>query len=188
LTPPQRASSEKSKILAEEAIMKAKPLIVALCSSLLFAAGVSARQPGDQLTVVASPKDQATYEKWSSRQAHRLTGSVERAAALSSDRSATGYARVLFRLDEQGKPQDIALAEPSSSRSIDRISVRAVRRMGTLMPLPSSVRSDSRFEAWVVVANDRWEQQDMLTALQAGHRERTLAQAPADRPVLIAAR
>ncbi|WP_176590101.1 energy transducer TonB [Sphingobium sp. EM0848] len=168
--------------------MQAKPLIVALCSSLLFSTGVSARQTGDQLTVVASPEQEVTYKKWSNRTETRLTSSIRRAANSDPDRSAIGYSRVLFRLDGAGRPQAIALAQPSTSRSIDRISVKAVRTMGRLTPLPQGIANDSKFEAWIVVANDAWQRDDMMNQLRADHHARVLAQATGEQPVLIAAR
>lgn len=168
--------------------MHAKPLILALCSSLLLATGVSARQQGDQLTVVASPENEVTYDKWQDQTANRLTGSLRRSANLASDHSAIGYARIQFRLDADGRPDAVALAEPSSSRAIDRISMRAVKSMGRLTPLPQQISASSKFEAWIIVANDAWQKDDMLNQLRAGHKARTLAQAIGDRPVLIASR
>ncbi|WP_255325569.1 MULTISPECIES: energy transducer TonB [Sphingobium] len=129
-----------------------------------------------------------TFEKWQDRTANRLTSSIRRTAGLDFDHSATGYARVQFRLDEGGRPQAIALAQPSSSRAIDRISVRAVRTMGRLTPLPSQIGADSKFEAWIIVANDAWERDDMLSRLRTDHRAQTLARAGGEQPVLIASR
>ncbi|WP_150291659.1 energy transducer TonB [Sphingobium estronivorans] len=168
--------------------MQAKPLIMALCSSLLLSTGVSARQSGDQLTVVASPEKEVTYQKWSNRTETRLTSSIRRAVGSDPDRSTTGFTRVQFRLDDEGRPQAIALAQPSTSRSIDRISMKAVRTMGRLTPLPRGIANDSKFEAWIIVANDSWQRDDMMNQLRAGHRAQTLAQANGDRPVLIASR
>ncbi|WP_242129913.1 energy transducer TonB [Sphingobium sp. Sx8-8] len=166
--------------------MHAKPLV--LCLSLLVSTGVHAKQPGDQLTVVASPESQVSYERWSDKAANRLTRSIQRSANLASDHAATGYARVLFRLNDQGKPDAVALAEPSSSRAIDRISLRAVKAMGALTPLPQQISPHSRFEAWVVVANDAWDRDDMMSRLRTVHHAQAMAQAAGDRPVLIASR
>lgn len=166
--------------------MHAKPLV--LCLSLLLSTGVSAKQPGDQLTVVASPENVVSYERWSDKTANRLTRSIQRSANLATDHTATGYARVLFRLNADGRPDAIALAEPSSSRAIDRISLRAVKTMGALTPLPQQISPDSRFEAWIIVANDAWQKDDMLNQLRTGHKARTMAQAAGQRPVLIASR
>lgn len=166
--------------------MHAKSL--ALCLSLLLVTGVSAKQPGDQLTVVAPANQELDYQKWSDRTANRLTGSIRRTANLYADRQATGYARVQFRLDGRGRPDAVALAQPSSSRAVDRISLRAVRAMGRLTPLPQEIAPNSRFEAWIIVANDAWQKDDMLSELRAGHRARTMAQAEGERPVLIASR
>ncbi|PJG49821.1 hypothetical protein CAF53_11710 [Sphingobium sp. LB126] len=168
--------------------MHAKPLILALCSSLLLSTGVSARQPGDQLTVVASPEQQVTYQKWSDRTENRLTSSIRRSAGFFNDRHSVGYARVQFRLDAEGRPQAIAVAGPSESRTIDRISVRAVRTMGSLTPLPQGISADSKFEAWIIVADDVWQRDDMMSQLRADQRARTLVQADKEQPVLIAAR
>lgn len=166
--------------------MQAK--LLALCSSLLLSTGVSARQPSDQLTVVASPEKEVTYQKWSNRTETRLTSSVRRSAGFFDDHSSVGYARVQFRLDGDGRPQAIALAQPSASRTIDRISVRAVKTMGSLTPLPEGVSADSKFEAWIIVANDAWQRDDMMNQLRAAHRTRTMAQAASEQPVLIASR
>jgi len=91
-------------------------------------------------------------------------------------------------LNNQGKPQNVALAGSSTSGSVDRISLRAIRSMGSLYPLPQDIRSGSRFEAWVIVANDAAERESMLTSLRAEHRAETMAQATGDRAILIAQR
>lgn len=167
--------------------MYAKPMIVALCSALLIPAGVSARQQNGQLTVVAA-KNQVSYEKWSDRTAYRLSNSIRRTTQLYQDRSSTGYARVQFNIDDQGRPQAIALAQPSPSRLVNRLSIRAVKTMGTLLPLPQEVAAGSKFEAWILVANDAEEKDVMLNQLRADHRARSMAQAGGEQPVLIALR
>ncbi|UZW57284.1 energy transducer TonB [Sphingobium sp. JS3065] len=168
--------------------MHAKPFILALCSSLLLSTGVGARQPGDQLTVVASPEKEITYRNWSNRTENRLANSVRRNAGHFDNHSSVGFARVQFRLDGNGRPQAVALAQPSESRTIDRISLRAVKTMGSLTPLPQGISADSKFEAWIIVANDVWQRDDMMNQLRAAHRTRTLAEADGERPVLIASR
>lgn len=168
--------------------MYAKPVIVALCACLIVPAAAVARQGGDQLTVVAPEKSAITYQKWTDRTANRLSRSIRQASSLYRDTSSTGYARVQFRLSEQGRPESIDLAGPSSSMNVNRISVRAIRNMGSLYPLPQEVRAGSKFEAWIVVANDVTERDSMLDNLRAQHRAQTMAQAPGERPVLIALR
>jgi CRISPR/Cas system CSM-associated protein Csm3 (group 7 of RAMP superfamily) len=168
--------------------MFAKPLTLALCAGLLLPAGAIAKQQNHQLTVIAAPNEQAAYERWSDRTAKRLSSSIRRSNVLIGDSGAVGYSRVQFSLDDRGRPQTIALAEPSSSPRINRLSTRAVRSMGSLLPLPSTVPAGSRFEAWIIVANDAGERDDMLQRLQSDHRARVMAQAPGEQPVLIAAR
>lgn len=168
--------------------MYAKPVMVALCACLALPVAVSARQGPRQLTVVAPTQDTISYEKWTDRTASRLSRSIRSAASLYRDSASTGYARVQFRLGEQGEPENVALAGSSASSSINRISMRAIRSMGSLYPLPQDVRSGSKFEAWIIVANDDAERETMLTSLRAEHRVQTMAQAEADRPVLIAQR
>ncbi|WP_022684370.1 hypothetical protein [Sphingobium bisphenolivorans] len=166
--------------------MFAKPLTLALFAGLLLPAGAIAKQQNHQLTVVA-PQDEASFTKWSDRTAKRLSNSIRRSATFS--RSAeVGYSRVQFRLDDTGRPQMITLVEPSSSRGIDRLSTHAVRRMGSLLPLPSNVPAGSKFEAWIIVANDTDQHDDMLKQLKSGERARQMAQVGTDRPILIAAR
>ncbi|HKT76120.1 MAG TPA: energy transducer TonB [Sphingobium sp.] len=168
--------------------MYAKPVIVALCACLIVPAAATARQGGDQLTVVAPEKGEISYQKWTDRTASRLSRSIRSASALYRDGMSTGYARVQFRLNDQGRPDNVDLAGPSTSSDINRISLRAIRGMGSLYPLPQEVRTGSRFEAWIVVANDARERDSMLTSLRADHRAQTMAMAPKDQPVLIAAR
>ncbi|HEX7876180.1 MAG TPA: hypothetical protein VF523_12890 [Burkholderiales bacterium] len=168
--------------------MYAKPVIVALCACLVVPASAIARQGPGQLTVVAPEKGAVTYEKWTDRTTNRLSRSIRQASSLYRDTSSTGFARVQFRLSEQGRPEKIDLAGPSTSMNINRISVRAIRNIGSLYPLPQGVRPGSKFEAWVVVANNVVERDGMLDSLRAQHRAQTMAQAPGERPVLIAQR
>jgi hypothetical protein len=168
--------------------MYAKPVIVALCACLVVPLPASARQGNGQLTVVAPEKSAVTYEKWTDRTAYRLSRSIRNATSLYRDTTSTGYARVQFSLGEQGRPENVALAGPSSSSNINRISMRAIKTMGSLHPLPQQVRADSRFEAWIVVANDVAEKEEMLAALRTQHRAQTMAHAGSEQPVLIATR
>lgn len=164
--------------------MYAKPVMAALCVCLATPMAADARQGAGQLTVVAPDKNPVSYEKWTNGAALKLSRSIRQATWLYRDGASTGYSRVQFRLGEQGRPESISLAGSSASRSVDRISMRAIRSMGSLYPLPQEVRPGSKFEAWVIIANDASERENMLNSLRA---ER-LAQAPADRSVLLAAR
>lgn len=168
--------------------MYAKSVMAALCACLVAPAPALARQPGEQLTVVAPAESAVSYQKWNDRTVSRLSRSIQQASSLYRDTTSTGYARVQFRLNDQGRPDQVELASPSSSTTVNRISLRSVRKVGSLYPLPNDVRPGSRFEAWIVVANDGWERESMLSELRAQHRAQTMAQAPSERPVLIAQR
>lgn len=168
--------------------MHAKPVFVALCVCLAVPIAAEARQGPGQLTVVAPDKDAVSYDKWTDRAAARLSRSIRNASSLYRDSDSTGYSRVQFRLNDQGKPQNIELAGPSSSRSINRISMRAIKAMGTLHPLPRDVGPNRKFEAWIIVANTASEKEEMLGALQKQYRAQVMVQAEAERPVLIAQR
>jgi len=186
-TPPQWLSLKIDE-QTEEASMYAKPVMAALCVCLALPVAAGVRQGPGQLTVVAPDKDTISYEKWTDRTASRLSRSIRQATSLYRDSASTGYARVQFRLGEEGRPENISLAGSSASGSIDRISMRAIRSMGSLYPLPQDVRSGAKFEAWIIVANDTTERENMLTSLRAEHRAQTMAQAAGDRPILIAQR
>jgi TonB family protein len=164
--------------------MYAKPVIAALCVCLAMPIVAAEAGQGRQLTVVAPDKSATSYNKWINRTASRLSQRIRQATSLYRDGTSTGYSRVQFRLGEQGRPENIALAGSSASRGVDRISMRAVRSMGSLYPLPQEVRPGSKFEAWVIVANDARERDAMLHSLRAEH----LADAAAERPILLAAR
>ena len=163
--------------------MYAKPVMAALCVCLAMPIAADAKQ-GGQLTVVAPDKSAISYEKWTDRTASRLSRSIRQATSLYRDAASTGYSRVQFRLGEQGRPENISLAGSSTSRNVDRISMRAIRSMGSLYPLPQEVRPGSKFEAWVIVANDARERDTMLNSLRAEH----LADASGERLILLAAR
>lgn len=168
--------------------MHAKPVLAALCACLILPVAAVARQGAGQLTVVASDKDAISHDEWTDRAASRLSRSIRQATSLYRESASTGYARVQFRLGEEGRPENIALAGSSASRNVNRISMRAIRTMGSLYPLPKDVRPNAKFEAWVIVANDAAEREAMLTSLRAEHRAQTLAQAKEDRPILLALR
>ncbi|CAD7337893.1 TonB family protein [Sphingomonadales bacterium 56] len=163
--------------------MYAKPVMAALCVCLAMPIAADAKQ-GGQLTVVAPDKSAISYEKWTDRTASRLSRSIRQATSLYRDAASTGYSRVQFRLGEQGRPENISLTGSSTSRNVDRISMRAIRSMGSLYPLPQEVRPGSKFEAWVIVANDARERDTMLNSLRTEH----LADASGERPILLAAR
>lgn len=168
--------------------MHAKTILLGLCTCLLIPFGAAgARQPGDQLTVVAPTDDEATYQQWADRTAARLNRSIRHVSWRYRDAGDTGYARVQFRLDPDGRPEAISLAEPSSSSRINRISMRAVKGIGSLYPLPQRIASNSRFEAWIIVADDWHDQQSMLNRLRTENTT-VMAQTGGPRPVLIAAR
>ena len=168
--------------------MYAKPVTAVLCACLAAAVPAVARQGNGQLTVVASGKDAVSLEKWTDRTAIKLGRSIRNASVLYRDSASTGYARVQFRLSEQGKPQHVALAGSSHSASVNRMSLRAIRSVGSLYPLPQGIRPGSKFEAWILIANDASEREDMMTSLRAQHRAQTMAQAGGERPILIALR
>lgn len=168
--------------------MYAKSVMAALCACLVLPAPALARQPGEQLTVVGRDSSVMSRDKWNDRTASRLSRSIQHASAFYRESASTGFTRVQFRLNGEGRPDQIELASPSSSSVVNRIALRSVRKVGSLYPLPDGVRPGSRFEAWIVVAND-WEGRDnMLNKLRAQHRAQTMAQAPSERPVLIAQR
>lgn len=166
--------------------MRAKPVMLALCVGLVLPAPTVARPGQQQLTVVAPEKAAISLDRWNDRTALRLSRGVRQASSLYRDTSSTGYARVQFRINQQGQPESIDLAGPSSSSEINRMSMRAVRTMGSLLPLPQEVRAGSRFEAWIIVANDAAERDSMLNSLRVQHVAQTRAQAPGERPILIA--
>ena len=168
--------------------MHAKPVMLALCAGLIVPASAFARPAQQQLTVVAPEKAGISLDKWNDRTTLRLSRSIRQASSLYRDVNSTGYARVQFRVDDQGRPESVDLAGPSSSSIINRMSVRAVRGMGSLGPLPQEFRAGSKFEAWIIVANDADERESMLNSLHVQHRAQTMAQAPNERPILIAQR
>ena len=163
--------------------MYAKPVMAALCVCLTMPVCANARQ-GGQLTVIAPDKGAISYQKWTDRATFRLSQRIRQATSFYRDGASTGYSRVQFRVGQQGRPENIALVGSSTSRGVDRISMRAVRSMGSLYPLPQEVRPGSKFEAWVIVANDARDRETMLGDLRAEH----LADASAERPTILAAR
>lgn len=167
--------------------MHAKPILLGLCTCLLIPSWAAAKQPGHQLTVVAPTEEEAAYQKWADRTAVKLSRSIRQATWRYRDLSETGYARVQFRLGGEGRPAAVSLAEPSSSAHINRISMRAVKGMGSLYPLPPKISSSSTFEAWIIVADDWSDRENMLNSLQR-QRATTMVQANGPRPVLIASR
>lgn len=168
--------------------MHAKAILLGLCTCLIIPSGTAgAKQPGDQLTVVAPTEDEAVYQKWTDRAAERLSRSIRQVSWHYRDVGDTGYARVQFRLNAQGRPEAVSLAEPSSSFHVNRISMRAVKGVGSLYPLPQRISANSQFEAWIIVADDWHDQQVMLNRLRTQHAT-TMAQAKGPSPVLIAAR
>ena len=168
--------------------MYAKPVVLALCAGLIVPAPAIARWGQQQLTIVAPERARISLDKWNNRTAERLSRSIRQVSSFYRDGESTGYARVQFKVDDRGRPESINLAGPSSSAAINRMSMRAIRSMGSLYPLPREVRSGSKFEAWIIVARDTTQRDGMLNDLRVQHRAQTMAQAASERPVLIAQR
>lgn len=169
--------------------MRYKPLILTACTCLLIPVPAHAEQQNrDKLIVSAPPQKAVTYQKWSKKISWRLNRGIENAEWLYGRTKGEGYARVQFWLDEEGRPKNVTLFEPSGNNQVNRVSMRVVKTLRSLYPLPPEVARDSRFHAWIVIAQSEKSEQAMLNTLHEKYGGNRMAGASEPGTVVLAAR
>lgn len=144
------------------------PLIslTALTASALTApafAGGPSRPGGGAATIVASADPRTiiveapTRGQWADRLSRDLSRSMAYMPRWTSEVAPEGVVGVRFECSESGAPAKIALVRNSGDVRLDRMALRAVRRLKTMHPLPAAFGHDQRYMAMLVYANSEGE-------------------------------
>lgn len=123
--------------------------------SLAYPLAAEATAETDEMVVSArTPSVGVWVEHLSSQLQDKLTG--QRRINPQST-APTGIVQISFRFAADGVSADTSVFRGSGSSRLDRLSLRAVKRLSASGPFPRSFDSDQQFLANIVVANDKME-------------------------------
>jgi len=136
----------------------------------LFAAGaialaalVPASIAAHHTIVVTGPP---TLAAWSARVYRNLGDHLDYPTGTLG-RYSTGVVAVKFNCSDTGAPAGIALYTSSGSRDLDQATLRALRHVATLHPLPDGITHDQRFIMRVLFAESPESAEQQIRKLRA---------------------
>jgi len=132
----------------------------------------SVRMPDDDIVVTAP-----TLENWSDRVFKDVARNLRYPELMPGWPAHTGVVAVKFNCSDDGSPADVAVQKSSGHRDLDQATVRAVRRVGTLHPLPQDISGEQQFIVKVLFSNspDAERKAAEMRAEAARHNARVLA-------------
>jgi TonB family protein len=95
----------------------------------------------DNAIVVVSP----SLEAWSAQLFKDLDGKLQYPPSLAGMPLHTGVVAVKFNCSDSGAPAGIELQKSSGHRDLDFATMRAVKRISTLHPLPRGLTDDQKY-------------------------------------------
>lgn len=117
-------------------------------------AAESAVEPDEMVVSARAPSAGVWVEHLSTQLQDKLSG--QRRINPQST-APTGIVQISFRFAADGLAADTSVFRGSGSSRLDRLSLRAVKRLNASAPFPRSFNGDQRFLANIVVANDKKE-------------------------------
>ncbi|MCA0909946.1 energy transducer TonB [Qipengyuania gaetbuli] len=133
----------------------------------------------DQDIIVSPRSDQSFVEEVSSDLDTQL-----RRMRFDPRWEPAGIVKIRFRAGEDGTPVDITTYESSGSKRLDREVGKAVERLDSLTPLPSSAGDDPIIQANVIVAYSKGHMERLSRKLAESEAARLASADPAERAVL----
>ena len=127
----------------------AVPLAAILCAT--GATAVTATPATQEIVVSASPRSVALAD-WSKR----VQGDLERNMRPSNRLGAAfdeGLVTIGFRCNEAGRPEGVTVVRSSGNQALDRLALRAVRRITTLHPMVDGMRPQQKVAAQMLYLN-----------------------------------
>jgi TonB family protein len=126
--------------------------------SLALAGGTATAETTPSPSVAHKPitvqAEQRSLAVWSADVSRSLRHNMVYPRTFARSAPDEGAVRVTFRCTEDGRPGDLALAQSSRSRALDRAALAAIGRIDTLSPLPDGVTPNQPMEAWLIFATD----------------------------------
>jgi TonB family protein len=141
----------------------------ALAAGLIFAAfPTTSMAQADSAAIVAPP----TLTAWSKKVFSDLNQRLRVRDAMGPTQTQTGIAAVKFNCSETGAPAGVSLYKSSGNRELDQATVRAVRQIVSLHPLPRGLGHDQQYIVRVLFANTDESARRQIAAMQREATER----------------
>jgi TonB family protein len=143
--------------------MKSYLVSAAFAAGLIFAAfpTTSIAQTGSG--AISAPP---SLKAWSKKVFSDLNQRLRVSDAMGPTQSQTGIAAVKFNCSETGAPAGVSLHKSSGNRELDRATVRAVRQIVSLHPLPRGLGHDQQYIVRVLFANTDESARRQIAAMQ----------------------
>ncbi|WP_159975937.1 MULTISPECIES: TonB family protein [unclassified Novosphingobium] len=113
--------------------------------------------------VVVSP----SLEAWSSKVFKSLNQKLRYPSSISGMPDHTGVVAVKFNCGETGAPEGIEIQKSSGHNDLDYATMRAVKRIATLYPLPTGLSNNQKFIVRVLFADSIDELQRKSAEMRA---------------------
>lgn len=149
---------------------------VATASVLLPGSAIaeSVQPPGDDIVVVAP-----TLEAWSQQVFKNVMRNLHYPELMPGRPVSTGIVAVKFACSEDGSPMGVALQKSSGRQNLDAATVRAVKRVPTLHPLPQGIGAGQQFIVKVLFSDSAYTGSKLAAKMRAEaarHNARVLSQ------------
>ena len=138
----------------------------AFTAAVLAALGPGSLAMSRTIDISGSP----TLEAWSGRVFQHIDDHMTYPAS-PLNRVNTGVVAVKFNCSETGAPIDVALYKSSGSRNLDEATLRALRRVATLHPLPVGMTHGQKFVVRVLFADSPAGAERQMDQLRAEARK-----------------
>ena len=123
---------------------------------------------GDSAIIVAPP----TLTAWSKKVFTDLNQRLRIREPMGPWRPQTGIAAVKFNCSETGAPAGVSLYKSSGNRELDQATVRAVRQIVSLHPLPRGLGHEQQYIVRVLFAESGDSARRQIAAMQREATER----------------
>lgn len=149
-------------------------LTLALSAGLFATSGVATYAQNEH-TVYAGKH---TKSVWANRVSNDLSGKLEYPNTPTS-----GFVSVRFECGPDGKPINIVVVNHSHSR-FDAKSIRAVRSLRSLHPLPTSIKTGQKMQANLIFATNEYQLSRQALLLERAEATR-LSASQSEQTVLV---
>lgn len=136
---------------------------VACAAGLVLAVIPEAGVAQESSTAVLAPP---TLAAWSKRVFGELDQRLRVRPSMGPEGPRTGIAAVKFNCSETGAPAGVSLYKSSGNRELDSATVRAVRQIVTLHPLPRGLGHDQQYIVRVLFADSDEAARRLIARMQ----------------------
>ena len=152
-------------------------IIAASTAATMLAVPLSSQSPAED--IVVTPRSSAAF-------AHEVGNDLNlQLAKMQYDQrwDTGGLIKVRFRASSDGTPTDVTTYMSSGNRVLDRKTIKAVKGLTSLSPLPTGANQGSVIQANIIVASTSSQMRDLEKKLVRTEAERLASNDPAERAV-----